>query len=1099
MSVNTLFTPNGYTVYDDIHFSTASYSPYFDQGESPGPLVIGTRADGLFFGNAMTDPPIYFNGVLYVPGSTGSEGSTGATGQMGATGATGAMGATGQMGSTGAMGSTGQMGATGATGLMGATGSSGLTSIATPINALDNNALYLTGHILQAEFADQTHNGILSTTTQNIGGDKYFYNGVNVSNSFLDIGQTTAGSTGLITSSGQPFIHNYGSENFYAGVSAGSMVPGNVDNVAVGYSALNGGGSCCVAVGNNAMMNNQPSADYNVAIGCQSMFLSNNASQCTAVGANSLIENNLGNNTCIGFQSLELSTGSNLIGVGINAGINSINAAANNDIYIGHPGVTGQIDINQLYIGQGLTGCHISGIYGASYGGTNGYVVCDSTGKLGTTSGGTVIVGVSGPIAAIDNKGLVLSGSNLELEFADQTHNGILSTTSQNIAGDKFFYNGVDVSNSFLEIGTGSGNTGIITSGGNAFLSHYGASSAFLGESAGNFSNTGIKNVCLGDKAGNSITSSNQSTLIGYGAGTNLLSGSNNICLGANAGSSITTGANCIEIFNSGLSSDNNAIKIGTQGTQTSCLIAGINGATVGATSSYVFCDSNGILGTTGFTSSAISINAPIVATDNNGVVVASNVLQMEFADVSHNGIVSTVAATYSGTKTFNNGISTAPANLEVGTTTSSSVGVITKAGSPWAHNYGTSNIALGTGSGNLTQTGTGGNTSLGVSSASSITTANQTVCVGYEAGHAITSGVSNTAIGALALETETTGARNTAIGAGALTNQNTESDNTSVGYQGGNMLTTGRQNTIVGSQAMSVATTDSGCVVVGYRAGNNINHSLGNHTIVGFQAGEALTTSTNNTVLGANCLQLETTGSNNSCFGVGALSSSTGGQQNNTAVGFLGLSSMTSGSGNISIGANSGTNLVTGSNNIYIGNAGGIGGLDSNQIYIGNGSTGCYVSGIYGKTVGASAAYGAVYIDSSTNQLGTIATNQSLNITWNGPFSPYSTVQYANYSGQICSIYFTGISTLQSSSAVVVSSAALPTKYIPTATQNFPVQVFYNDLSGHTTTTTGVLQINSSGLVYVGASIDSSQVIAAFPYTSGNCGFLPTTITYSL
>lgn len=57
---------------------------------------------------------------------------------------------------------------------------------------------------------------------------------------------------------------------------------------------------------------------------------------------------------------------------------------------------------------------------------------------------------VSDPIAATDNNGLTYAGGILQTEFADATHNGIVSTVNQNIAGEKFFaeiltaQNGID-------------------------------------------------------------------------------------------------------------------------------------------------------------------------------------------------------------------------------------------------------------------------------------------------------------------------------------------------------------------------------------------------------------------------------------------------------------------------------------------------------------------------------------------------------------------------------------------------------------------------------------------------------------------------------
>src|SRR5205823_9605900 len=73
--------------------------------------------------------------------------------------------------------------------------------------------------------------------------------------------------------------------------------------------------------------------------------------------------------------------------------------------------------------------------------------------------------------------------------------------------------------------------------------------------------------------------------------------GSSNIALGSNAGVNLTTGSNNIDIGNKGKAGESDYIRIGTKGTQTHTLIAGISGATV-AGGVGVIIDTNGHLGT---------------------------------------------------------------------------------------------------------------------------------------------------------------------------------------------------------------------------------------------------------------------------------------------------------------------------------------------------------------------------------------------------------------------------------------------------------------------------------------------------------------------
>src|SRR5262249_61340771 len=73
--------------------------------------------------------------------------------------------------------------------------------------------------------------------------------------------------------------------------------------------------------------------------------------------------------------------------------------------------------------------------------------------------------------------------------------------------------------------------------------------------------------------------------------------GSSNIGLGESAGINLTTGSNNIDIGNAGVAGESKTIRIGTQGTQTKTVIAGIFGTTV-AGGVGVIVGSGGKLGT---------------------------------------------------------------------------------------------------------------------------------------------------------------------------------------------------------------------------------------------------------------------------------------------------------------------------------------------------------------------------------------------------------------------------------------------------------------------------------------------------------------------
>jgi hypothetical protein len=146
------------------------------------------------------------------------------------------------------------------------------------------------------------------------------------------------------------------------------------------------------------------------------------------------------------------------------------------------------------------------------------------------------------------------------------------------------------------------------------------SNSIFLGFGAGNpnaFNNTALNNTALGSSSLSSLASFNASgntasgasalakntmgannTANGYLALGSLATGNSNIAIGQAAGSSYTSESNNIVIGNSGVASDSGMIRIGTTGTHTATVIAGISGAT-SASGIAVLVNSAGQLGTT--------------------------------------------------------------------------------------------------------------------------------------------------------------------------------------------------------------------------------------------------------------------------------------------------------------------------------------------------------------------------------------------------------------------------------------------------------------------------------------------------------------------
>jgi hypothetical protein len=276
---------------------------------------------------------------------------------------------------------------------------------------------------------------------------------------------------------------------------------------------------------------------------------------------------------------------------------------------------------------------------------------------------------------------------------------------------------------------------------------------------------------------------------------------------------------------------------------------------------------------------------------------------------------------------------------------TSSTVGNINKAGSPFIHNFGTSNTFIGKNAGNFTTSGAGLNTGIGVNALTTNGIGINNTAVGANALAANTAGTKNIAVGSSALAANTTGTNNIAIGEQALLTNMSGIENVAVG-QSALSVSTVSGNTAIGAYALLANTTGISNVAVGFRA--LAANTTGTHnTAIGQNASQTNTTGGNNTAVGYFALNLNVSGINNTAFGSQALISAT--STANTAIGAFAGSSLTTGANNVIIGASVGGSTTTGSNNIYIDGSSLSPANESNVIRIGNnGHTAAFMKGIF-------------------------------------------------------------------------------------------------------------------------------------------------------
>jgi hypothetical protein len=213
----------------------------------------------------------------------------------------------------------------------------------------------------------------------------------------------------------------------------------------------------------------------------------------------------------------------------------------------------------------------------------------------------------------------------------------------------------------------------------------------------------------------------------------------------------------------------------------------------------------------------ALSLSGQITSTETTGTapfVVASttqvanlNASQLIGANWASPGAIG-------GTTPAAGAFTTLAANeLNLPTTSSSTVGVLNINGAPFIQAYGTNNAFFG-GSGNFTLTGVA-NTG-----------------IGNGASPGLTSGSNNVAVGKNALLSDTIGGDNMALGYGALDNNVSGNYNVAEGYSA-EVSATGSEDTGIGGQIFPNLTGGSFNTAIGYDAGQGIT-SGNDDTIIG-------------------------------------------------------------------------------------------------------------------------------------------------------------------------------------------------------------------------------------------------------------------------
>jgi hypothetical protein len=458
----------------------------------------------------------------------------------------------------------------------------------------------------------------------------------------------SAGTAGVITLGGSPFLQAFGSGNTFVGGSGNFMLgPLGSGNTAVGFNALH----------------NHISGQFNDAFGFNALLSVNTFSNGNAAFGSGALSGLTGGDSNIAMgrgAGATLTTGGNNIYIGADAAA----ASESNTIRIGNGGQARMFTSGVLSPSGGLalpdtTGAGVAMLtlgdtpFLYDYPGltSKNTFVGASAGNLTMTGVGNTAVGARALAANGTGAGNAAFGTSALI--ANTTGgsnsafgNGALSTNTDGSESSAFGNGALTANTRSFNSAFGSGalfvNNGfnnsafgahallhdVIGSGNSAFgfealtanaadMTGGGLSNSAFGDRSLTSNMTGSRNSAFGSVALSSNTNGSRNTALGWialilGTGSSnvavganalgeLQGGNNNIAVGDSAGGNLTgNDSNNIEIGNFGIAGDSNVIRIGTVGsgepfTQTAAFIAGISGATV--TGVPVLVSSSGQLG----------------------------------------------------------------------------------------------------------------------------------------------------------------------------------------------------------------------------------------------------------------------------------------------------------------------------------------------------------------------------------------------------------------------------------------------------------------------------------------------------------------------